>query len=185
MEFAGHTNNWIGLRSNADFEWDITLLPTHKSGHRGGERVSIGFGITKASKHKDLAWEFIKHFTSKSTLTEFCKAGWVPVRKSVFNETYIKKEDNGRFSASPQNRGVVLQALEQCREQSRMPEFASLAYQHAQPFIDQLMSMEEDKRITGEECAKRIGEKVSNTMKLYNRLNPEYDYEKKKLKAAK
>ncbi len=44
-----------------------------------------GWGITNYSKHKDLAWEFIKFFTTPEISSYFCKEyGALPVLKSVF-----------------------------------------------------------------------------------------------------
>jgi ABC-type glycerol-3-phosphate transport system substrate-binding protein len=75
MEWGGHTENWVGMRKNAKFRWDVALLPQHPSNNRGSERVAVGVGINKNSPHRALAWKFIKHISSYQSHRKLCAAG--------------------------------------------------------------------------------------------------------------
>ena len=173
MEWAGHTANWVGLRKNATFRWDVALLPHHPSNNRGSERVAVGLGISKKSPHRELAWEFIKHLNSYESHRKLCAAGYVPQRKSVANDEFFKKSADGRYEVDPQNKAVVLEAYQKAlRDQSSMPEFMALAQRHALPHIAAMLGG----KLTAEECGQAIATEVTNAMQMIDRYNPEYDY---------
>jgi ABC-type glycerol-3-phosphate transport system substrate-binding protein len=55
-------------------------------------------GIPRTSKKKDLAWEFIKHYTSKeSALIQSGVAGEIPVRKSVLSDPIYAKPETAHI----------------------------------------------------------------------------------------
>lgn len=173
MEWGGHTENWVGLRKNAEFRWDVALLPKHPSNNRGSERVAVGMGINKKSPHRELAWDFIKYFASYESHRKLCAAGYVPVRKSVAAAEFFTKDVNGRYAVDPQNKGIVFDAYATAlRDQSLLPEFVALAQRHALPYVTAMLAGE----LTAEECGKAIAAEVTNAMKMIDRPNPEYDY---------
>jgi multiple sugar transport system substrate-binding protein len=180
MDFAGHLDNWIGLRSTATFEWDVTLLPKSPEGENGGERVAVGMGINKKCEHKELAWEFIKYISNYENRVKFVNAGMSPVRKSVACDVFFKRGPDGRYLVDPQHKEVIYQALEHCREQSQLPEFFQLAQTQALPHIYSMLRQE----ITPEECGQIISKTVTNFLQMIDRKNPLYDYEKGCLKVS-
>jgi multiple sugar transport system substrate-binding protein len=174
MEWAGHTQNWVGLRKTAAFRWDVALLPRHPSNHRGSERVSVGMGINPKSAHRELAWDFIKFLNSYEGHRRLCNAGYVPVRKSVANDVFFQKDADGRFTVDPQNKAVIFEAFQLAlRDQSLLPEFIPLAQRHALPYIVAMLAGE----LTPAECGKAIATEVTNAMKMFDRFNPDYDYD--------
>ena len=173
MEWGGHTENWVGLRKNAEFRWDVTLLPKHPSNNRGSERVAVGMGINKKSPHRELAWDFIKYFASYESHRKLCAAGYVPVRQSVAAAEFFTKDVNGRYVVDPQNKGIVFDAYATAlRDQSLLPEFVALAQRHALPYVTAMLAGE----LTAEECGRAIAAEVTNAMKMIDRPSPEYDY---------
>jgi ABC-type glycerol-3-phosphate transport system substrate-binding protein len=178
MEFTGHIDNWIGLRSSAEFNWDVTLLPESPAGQNGGERVSVGLGINRKCRHKELAWEFIKYMTNYQNRIKFVNAGMPPVRQSVARDVFYKRGPDGRYVLGPQNKHLIYEALERCREQSQLPEFFQLAQSQALPYIHSMLRGE----ISPEQCGKTISRTVTNFLKMIDRKNPLYDYENDRLK---
>ena len=173
MEWGGHTENWVGLRKNAEFRWDVTLLPKHPSNNLGSERVAVGMGINKKSPHRELAWDFIKYFASYESHRKLCAAGYVPVRQSVAAAEFFTKDVNGRYVVDPQNKGIVFDAYATAlRDQSLLPEFVALAQRHALPYVTAMLAGE----LTAEECGRAIAAEVTNAMKMIDRPSPEYDY---------
>ena len=174
MQWGGHTENWVGLRKNAEFRWDVALLPGHESGNRGSERVAVGMGINKKSPHRELAWEFIKYFANYESHRKLCVAGYVPVRKSVAAAEFFTKGVEWRYEVDPQNKDIVFDAYEtELRDLSSLPEFVALAQRHALPYVLAMLAGD----LTAEQCGKAIAEEVSNAMKMVDRFNPEYDYD--------
>ncbi len=82
-----------GLLKNLlkDGQYITAPLPVGPSGKVYPSYGFGGWGITNYSKHKDLAWEFIKFFTTPEISAYFCKEyGALPVLKSVFkNDPYF------------------------------------------------------------------------------------------------
>lgn len=173
MEWGGHTENWVGMRKNAKFRWDVALLPQHPSNNRGSERVAVGVGINKNSPHRALAWKFIKHISSYQSHRKLCAAGYVPVRKSVAEDEFFIRNADGRYAVDPQNKDIIFAAYQTAlRDQSLLPEFAPLAQRHALPHVAAMLAG----NLTAKECGQAIAEEVTNAMKMIDRYNPEYDY---------
>ena len=72
-------------------QYKTAPLPVGPSGKVYPSYGFGGWGIPNYSKHKDLAWEFIKFFTTPMISAYFCKEyGALPVLKSVFdNDPYF------------------------------------------------------------------------------------------------
>ncbi|MCD7780572.1 MAG: sugar ABC transporter substrate-binding protein, partial [Candidatus Gastranaerophilales bacterium] len=68
------------FRETADFEWDIIPFPSGET-----NKVYIdasGWAVSKKSKNKKAAVEFIKYLSSQNTINEFSKSGLIiPARK--------------------------------------------------------------------------------------------------------
>ena len=68
----------------SDFEWDIAELP-YKSEHASMFH-STCFGIAKESKHKNGAWELIKHFLDEDMQTDIAESLYaIPIKKDIAN----------------------------------------------------------------------------------------------------
>lgn len=73
------------LQKNANFNWDIVVLPSYKQGGTilGGEN----WAITSTTKHKDVAWDIVKFANQPEYLKEFLlAAGRLPSRKDLIQD---------------------------------------------------------------------------------------------------
>lgn len=69
------------LREEADFNWDITQFPKGTTGSIVQLDAS-GWAISKSSKHKKEAKEFVKYLSSKENIDKIAKSGLIiPARK--------------------------------------------------------------------------------------------------------
>jgi len=75
-------------------KFGIAPLPVGPSGKAYPTFGFAGWGITSYSKHKDLAWEFIKYFNSPEVNAYWCKEyGALPVDKRVYDmDPYFNSE---------------------------------------------------------------------------------------------
>ena len=76
-------------------------------------------GINNKSPHRELAWDFIKFMNGYEGHRRLCAAGYVPVRKSVANDVFFKKDRSGRYAVDPQNKSVVFEAYQLARDAER------------------------------------------------------------------
>jgi ABC-type glycerol-3-phosphate transport system substrate-binding protein len=69
------------VRTNPDLRWDVAPVPTG-TGKIGGPHLSVALGISRRSKHADLAREFIRFYVSDAAVEVPVKAGQVvPARR--------------------------------------------------------------------------------------------------------
>lgn len=75
--------NFVNVRKNAKFNWDIAPMPRGKA----GSIVTVagsGFGISNNTKQPEEAWQALKVITSQASLEKTAKAGrGYPGRKSA------------------------------------------------------------------------------------------------------
>jgi multiple sugar transport system substrate-binding protein len=68
------------------FDWDTQLMPAYPKGRFVGTGA-YGFGISKGSKHPEVAWELVKLFASPEVQGEIVKSrAGMPVLKSLLND---------------------------------------------------------------------------------------------------
>jgi multiple sugar transport system substrate-binding protein len=104
MTPAGH---WVvPYYSNVDFNWDVAPLPQGKV--RATIVNSVGFVISKDSKHPDEAWAFLKHLVGEPGQTKITGLGLgVPALKAIANsDAYLKQE------TAPINHKLFLDVME-------------------------------------------------------------------------
>lgn len=139
INWGGHTMDWPFLRTNARFEWDVALLPAGPKTRAGGERVSATFCIYRKSRHKEQAWDLLKFLTSYETGREWCRVGLTPVRRSVAQDFFLKKNAQGGFDESPQHRETALRAIQYGVNQPQMPNFMEVVLRFFQPEVDKML----------------------------------------------
>lgn len=75
--------NFVNLRSNATFDWDIAPLPAGPAGSVTWVAGS-GFGLSRTTEHPEEAWQALKVITSSASLNKTAAAGrGYPARKSA------------------------------------------------------------------------------------------------------
>ncbi len=75
--------NFVNVRKNAKFNWDVVPLPRGKAGSLTTVAGS-GFGISNNTKHPEEAWLALKVITSQASLEKTARAGrGYPGRKSA------------------------------------------------------------------------------------------------------
>jgi multiple sugar transport system substrate-binding protein len=81
MTTIGH---WVVPEyAKLDFKWDVAPMPTGPAGPATSVN-SAGFVISKASKHPDAAWEFVKFAISQQGQQRLTELGFaIPVLKSI------------------------------------------------------------------------------------------------------
>jgi multiple sugar transport system substrate-binding protein len=81
--------NFLQRRIGKQFDWDVQRMPAHPSGRYTGT-LTYGFGIGKDSKHRELAWEFIKLLVDPSVQrTIALNRMGLPVLKSVAGDPTV------------------------------------------------------------------------------------------------
>jgi multiple sugar transport system substrate-binding protein len=74
---------FINIKENSDFEWDVAPLPAGPAGSVTPAAGS-GFGISNTTENPDAAWEALKILTSTGSLEKLVKAGrGYPARQSA------------------------------------------------------------------------------------------------------
>ena len=81
--------DFLQERIDKMFEWDVQRMPTHPRGRYTGS-LTYGYGIGKDTKHRDLAWEFIKLLVNPDVQRAIAlnHAG-LPVLKSLANDSSL------------------------------------------------------------------------------------------------
>lgn len=86
---------FVNVRSNAKFDWDIAPVPAGKAGSLTWVAGS-GFGISSATKNPEEAWKALEVITSKESLDKVAKSGrGYPARQSAaktFSNPGVKPE---------------------------------------------------------------------------------------------
>ena len=74
---------FINIKENSDFEWDVAPLPAGPAGSVTPAAGS-GFGISNTTENPDAAWDALKILTSTGSLEKLVKAGrGYPARQSA------------------------------------------------------------------------------------------------------
>jgi multiple sugar transport system substrate-binding protein len=138
MELGGHTGNWILYNQIARLDWDIQILPKGPATRSGGEVAIDSFGIAKASKHREQAWEFIKFLSSKESVRLHVENGYLPVRKSVAREMLAD------LAAHPRNIAAAYEQLKYAQQVPRSPDYIEIALEVIQPDVDRMLDKQLD-----------------------------------------
>ena len=92
---------FINIRENSDFEWDVAPMPAGPAGSVTWAAGS-GFGISNTTENPDAAWTALKTITSTGSLEKLVEAGrGYPARESAVST----------FEPPPQNVDVVQKIL--------------------------------------------------------------------------
>jgi multiple sugar transport system substrate-binding protein len=135
MEFGGHTGNWIAYNQIKDLDWDIQILPRGPATRNGGEFANDSFGISKHSRCREQAWEFIKFLSSKESVRVHLANGYLPVRKSIVAEMLA----GTNRPAHPRNIMAAYEQLKYARQVPRSPDYIEIALEVIQPDVDRML----------------------------------------------
>lgn len=156
MVYSGHTGNFGTYNKVEGLEWDVVALPKGPSGARGAELAVDAFGITKASAHKEKAWEVIKFLTSeKGIVGDLAKSG-APV--ALFSAAKAAMDVPKADRTSPANLENIGLASEEGIVLPNDKDFVHMAINIAQPEIDKMLEGKQ----TSEETGKKITEQCNN-----------------------
>ena len=140
MELGGHTGNWIALNQISGLDWDIQVLPAGPVTRRGGEVAIDSFGISRDSKVREQAWEFVKFLSSKESAREHLRSGYLPVRKSVVAEMLAGTNRPAR----PRNIMAAYEQLKYAVQVPRSPDYIEIALEVIQPDVDRMLDKQLD-----------------------------------------
>lgn len=133
MEFGGHTGNWKSYRQIPDLDWDIEALPKGPAGRRGGELSLSAMGISKKSREREAAWQFVKFMSGKVAIEAFARFGYPAVRRSVAAMPFYALQP-------PLNKPALEVAMESAEPDPDAPDFMEIALDLVQPEIDEMLS---------------------------------------------
>jgi multiple sugar transport system substrate-binding protein len=103
---------FVNLREDAAFNWDVAPLPAGKAGSITWVAGS-GFGVSNTTEHPNEAWQAVQVITSSQSLQKLAQAGrGYPARQSAV-PAFVDP------SVPPQNVAVVEQILANSVAQSR------------------------------------------------------------------
>ena len=165
MEFGGHTGNWLTYNKFSTLDWDIEILPKGPQSRVGGELALDALGMSKTTLHREQAWEFMKFMCSKESIRRHAKEGFIPIRKSIAEETLLQP---GR-KEHPQNVAAVYDALKYARQIPKSPDYIELALDVIQPDVDKMLI----DGINPQETSERITKSVNQYLEtMGSRIQP-------------
>ena len=138
MDFGGHTALWTTYRKIEGLRWDIQLLPKGPAGREGGEVAVDAVGIAKESRHVEAAWEVLKFLVSRESILRHVEQGYLPVRRSVAEETVLS-DDPARRPQDPEHTEAVYEALRYARTLPSSPDYVEIALEVVQPEFDVML----------------------------------------------
>lgn len=163
MVYGGHTNNWIRY-DEVGLNWGMTVLPTGLETRNGAEYAIEGYGISKTSKNKQGAWEFIKYLNNKNAIDELVEQGGLPIRVSSLNAMQSGERKN-RCT-------LALEAINPNGKYGnyactlpRYEYFVEIANTVASAEIGLMMS-NDSSRISIDQCVKNIQTKGNNLIEI-------------------
>ena len=157
MEFGGHTGSWIAYNQIASLDWDIQILPKGPVTRVGGEFALDSFGISKSSRCREQAWEFIKFLASKESGRMHVANGYLPVRKSIAAEMLA----SGKRLAHPRNIQAAYEQLKYARQVPRSPDYIELSLEVIQPDVDRMLDKQLDVSETCRSAARSANRFIS------------------------
>jgi multiple sugar transport system substrate-binding protein len=140
MELGGHTGNWIIYNQLPALDWDIQILPKGPVTRRGGEVAIDSFGISRDSRRRAQAWEFLKFLSSKESVRTHVENGFLPVRKSVAREMLMRPDR----AAHPRNIAAAYEQLKYAQQVPRSPDYIEIALEVIQPDVDRMLDKQLD-----------------------------------------
>jgi multiple sugar transport system substrate-binding protein len=158
MELGGHTGNWYGYNSVTDLDWDIQILPRGPATRVGGEVAIDSYGISKDSPHREQAWEFIKFLSSKESGRRHVEHGYLPVRKSVAEETIFRPDRQEQ----PRNISAAYEQLKYAQQVPRSPNYIEIAMEVIQPDVDRML----DKQLDVAETCRRAARSANRFIQV-------------------
>jgi len=95
-------------RNDSEVNWDTAMIFGRKPGMPFQEVFNLGgIAICSQSKHKELAWEFIKFVLGYEAQVRYALSGQIPINKRAALSPYLLDP-----AKPPQNMQVFLQAIE-------------------------------------------------------------------------
>ncbi|MBC8107080.1 MAG: sugar ABC transporter substrate-binding protein [Anaerolineae bacterium] len=136
MELVGHVGEWTKYNQLPELDWDIQLLPAGPASRTGGEMTLEAIGMSKDTPHVEECWRFIKFMFRKSSIRAHADAGYLPIRKSVAAETFLRKDR----TSNPRHAELAYEALKYAEPIPRSPDFIEIALDVIQPEIDRALA---------------------------------------------
>ncbi len=136
MELVGHVGEWTKYNQIAGLDWDIQLLPSGPKPGVGGEMTLEAVGMSKDTPHVEECWRFMKFMFARPSIRQHADAGYLPIRKSVAAETFLRKDR----TTNPRHAEIAYEALKFARPIPRSPDFLEIALDVIQPEIDRALA---------------------------------------------
>lgn len=136
MELVGHTGNWRIFNQIPGLKWDVQLMPSGPYSQAGGEMALEAIGMSNQTAHPEECWRFLKFMMAKPSIRAHVDAGYLSIRKSVAEETQLRKDHTG----SPANVAAAYQALAIGRSMPHNPDFIEIALDVIQPEFDRMLA---------------------------------------------
>jgi len=120
------------FRNITAFDWDIVPFPMHpKKGLKTGTGGS-GYGILKASKHPDKAWELVKCLAGDYGQSILGDTGLAqPARMSIASSKHFAYDGK-----EPKNKAILLESVKNVVYEPFNPQWNEINRKYVQPEID-------------------------------------------------
>jgi len=147
MECGGHMDEWLVLRKEMPFEWDIAPLPAGPAGHVTGEFAVAGIGIWKHCHDLEAAWQVLKFLCGREAGIVLCRAGRPPVRRDVADAAYFNFDRTDPHQAEPAHRDALIDTLAFARSTPKDKNFSPLALNYVNPLLQRALANPDDSDI--------------------------------------
>lgn len=147
MVYSGHTGNFGAYNKVEGLQWDVVALPMGPGGSRGAELAVDGFGIAKASKHKEKAWEVLKFLASEQGMVGDLAGNGAPVALKSAMEKALA--DAASEATQPYGLLNVVLAAKEGIVLPNDPDFVHLAINVSQAEIDLMLEGKQTPAETG------------------------------------
>ncbi|HEX8967608.1 MAG TPA: extracellular solute-binding protein [Chloroflexota bacterium] len=80
----------FAFQQKKDLDFGATPMPKGPSGVRGSMTMGDAYGVTAASRQKEVAWDFVKWMTNKDAGVIMCGIGLCGARPDVINDSAVQ-----------------------------------------------------------------------------------------------
>lgn len=143
------------------FDWDITLFPAYKNGHRGMATGGSGYAIFSSTKYPEQAWRLTKYMAGPVGMRAMAEAGIAQpaIRSVALSDCWIPGPNTPKEQQWPQSRIVTDQAVPYVNfgpTGELWPEIAGLMGARQQSIYDGIMKPSEGLKIGQGEAQTRL-----------------------------